>query len=189
MPPSSSSTTRRAGSLRDRDPADPLRRAVELVQRGRMILDVAAVDLEVAERRLGPFHETAWYFRNALHEARNSWDRLRAELGGKTMEQALDYPPVTLLTLGDAEPGGPRAILIPIRGQTYGVERVPGTPAAPVQWRLNRVNPPLEDGPYYLCRLDDGSTQCDCAEWAYRDESTRAATCKHLAALAALGWV
>src|SRR4051794_32115265 len=61
-------------SLRDRDPSDPLRRAVELAQRGRMILDVSAADLEAAEAALGPFHPTTWHFRNALEEARRSWD-------------------------------------------------------------------------------------------------------------------
>ncbi len=39
-----------AKSLLHRDPSDPLRRAVELAQRGRMILDVATVDLEAAEQ-------------------------------------------------------------------------------------------------------------------------------------------
>ena len=57
-------------SLHDRDPSDPVRRAVELAQRGRMILDVAAADLEAAEAAFGPFHATAWHFRNALNEAR-----------------------------------------------------------------------------------------------------------------------
>ena len=57
--------------LCDRDPSDPVRQAVELAQRGRMILDVSALDLEVAEARLGAFHPTTWHFRNALNEAGN----------------------------------------------------------------------------------------------------------------------
>ena len=68
-------------SLRDRDVSDPARRVVELAQRGRMILDVSAADLEAAEAACGPFHPTAWHFRTALQEARLSWDRLRAEFG------------------------------------------------------------------------------------------------------------
>ena len=36
----------------------------------------------------------------------------------------------------------------------------------------------------------DGSTQCDCAEWFYREDAPTAPDlCKHLAALAALGWI
>ncbi len=54
---------RKPAPLCDRDPSDPARQAVELVQRGRMILDVAAADLEAAEAALGPFHPTAWHFR------------------------------------------------------------------------------------------------------------------------------
>src|ERR687883_435391 len=79
---------RRKTSLRHRDPSDPARRAVELAQRGRMILDVSAADLEVAEATLGAFHPTTWHFRNALHEARYAWDRLRAEFGGAALEAA-----------------------------------------------------------------------------------------------------
>src|SRR5918997_6496553 len=105
--------------LRDRDPSDPVRRAVELVQRGRMILDVAAADLEVAETSLGPFHATAWHFRNALNEARRSWDRLRAEYGGAALDRALGEPPVTVMTLGAAPPGGVPITLVPIGGRTY----------------------------------------------------------------------
>ena len=46
-----------------------------------MILDVATADLEAAEALLGPAHPTAWHFRQALDEARRSWDRLRAKFG------------------------------------------------------------------------------------------------------------
>ena len=35
-----------------------------------MILDVSAADLEAAEAAYGPFHPTAWHFRNVLNEAR-----------------------------------------------------------------------------------------------------------------------
>src|SRR3954447_15594100 len=119
--------------LRDRDPSDPARRVVEVVQRGRMILDVSAADLEAAEAAYGPFHPTAWHFRNALNEARRSWDRLRAEFGGAVLEAALNEPPLTILVLGgDGESDGYRdpppppatLVLVPIRGQTYCVRRV-----------------------------------------------------------------
>jgi hypothetical protein len=189
--------------LRDRDASDPARRAVELAQRGRMILDVSAADLEAAEAACGPFHPTAWHFRNALNEARRSWDRLRAEFGGAALEAAMAEPPLTVLVLGgDAEPdprparaercpGRPApVVLVPIGGRTYRVQRVEGTALAPIQWRLTRLHPPLEDGPYFACRLHDGSTQCDCAEWTYQVAGTDGhAPCKHLAALVALGWI
>src|SRR5918998_6916361 len=103
---------RKPSSLRDRDPSDPARRAVELAQRGRMILDVSAADLEVAEAALGPFHATAWHFRNALNEARRSWDRLRAEYGGAALDRALREPPLTVLTLGDVPPDGAPITLV-----------------------------------------------------------------------------
>src|SRR3954452_3664942 len=85
--------------LRARDTPDAGRRVVELVQRGRMILDVSAADLEAAEAAFGPFHPTAWYFRNARDEARRAWDRLRAQFGGAALEAALGEPPVTYLVL------------------------------------------------------------------------------------------
>ncbi len=155
-----------------------------------MILDVAAADLDASETTLGAFHPTSWHFRNALLEAKRSWDRLRAEYGGAALEAALSAPPLAVLTLGPTNEGMPRVTLIPIGGQTYRVQAVAGTPLAPVQWRLTRLNPPLDNGPYYVCRLHDGSTQCDCAEWIYHLEgTTRFAHCKHLAALAALGWI
>jgi hypothetical protein len=181
---------RKPPSLRDRDPSDPARRAVELAQRGRMILDVATADLEAAETTLGPFHPTSWHFRNALHEARRSWDRLRAEFGGSALDAALNQPPLAVLTLGDDRRGTPPIILIPIGGRTYRALRVAGTPLAPVQWRLSRLLPPDDDGPYYACRLSDGSTQCDCAEWTYQiADIDPHGSCKHLAALAELGWI
>jgi hypothetical protein len=179
-------------TVHDRDESDPYRCAVELVQRGRIIVDVAAVDLEAAEATFGPFHPTAWHFRNALSEARRSWERLRAELGIKTIEAALREPPVVVLTLGQGIQGSPRVVLVSIAGQTYRTERVHGTEAAPTQWRLTRLLPPLDHGPYYVCRLADGLTQCDCADWAYQiaDNVDGCKThCKHLAALSALGWI
>jgi hypothetical protein len=181
--------------LRDRDESDPLRHAVELVQQGRMTLDVSAADLEAAEAAYGPFHPTAWHFRTALDEARRAWDRLRAELGSAALEAALKEPPLTYLELSGVSPrdgrhGPTLVILIPIAGRTYRVQKVAGTALAPVQWRLTRLLPPLDDGPYYACRLHDGSTQCDCAEWIYQiAETGRRAFCKHLAALDALGWI
>jgi len=185
----------RPRSLRDRDESDPRRRAVELAQRGRIILDVSAADLEVAETVLGAFHDTTWYFRHAWNEARRSWERLRAELGTKTLEAALNQPPLVVLTLGEDGKSASRAfppVVIAIAGQTYGIERAVGTALAPVQWRLSRLCPPLEDGPYYACRLADGATQCDCAQWVYQiaeNDDRRATYCKHLSALAALGWI
>ncbi len=176
----------------DRDESDPIRRAVELVQRGRMIVDVAAVDLEAAEAAFGPFHPTTWHFRNALNEARRSWERVRAELGTKTIEAALREPPLIVLTLGRRAHSSPSVVLVSITGQTYRTEQVVGTDAAPTQWRLTRLLAPLDHGPDYLCRLADGSTQCDCADWIYQiaeNVNGRKTQCKHLAALSALGWI
>ena len=178
-------------SVLDRDASDPARRAVELAQRGRMILDVALADLEASEAVLGSAHPTCWHFRQGLDEARRSWDRLRAQFGGKALEAALAEPPVAVLTL-NARRGKAKSTvtLIPIAGRTFRVEAIAGTPLAPIQWRLTRLAPPLEHGPYYACRLGDGSTQCDCAEWFYREDAPTAPDhCKHLAALAALGWI
>ena len=182
-------------TLRLRDETDPWRRSVELVQRARMTLDVATADLAAAEAVHGPFHATSWYFRNALNEARLAWERLRAEVGTRKLDEALKEPPITVLTLDSPNEGVvsteiPAIILIPIGGQTYRVQRIPGTDSAPIQWRFTRLHPPLEDGPYFACRLDDGSTQCDCADWIYQDHPTgRIIPCKHLRGLSALGWI
>lgn len=204
----------RSRALRERDPSDPQWRAVELAQRARLIVDVAAADLDAAESTCGAFHPTAWHFRNAHQEALRSWDRLRAELGGATLKAALAEPPLVVMALGpgaeefvpdragrwpipeactSVNPGPTTpVILIPIEGQAYRALRVVGTPLAPLLWRLTRLTPPLEDGPYYACRLRDRTTRCDCAEWTYRiAETDRAphALCKHLEALDALGWL
>lgn len=171
------------------DQADPAFKSVELIQRSRMVIDVALTDLEVAEARLGPFHETTCYFRQALAEARRAWDRLRAIYGGAALESALLESPQTWLTIGDNGQGEPLVTLLPIAGQTYHIERVAGTLFAPVLWRLTRLPDP-KDGPYYVCRLRDQTTRCDCAEWTYQvAETADAPPCKHLAALTALGWL
>lgn len=171
------------------DRIDPAFKSVELIQRSRMVIDVAATDLEIAEVHLGPFHETTCYFRQALAEARRAWERLRATYGGAVLESALLEPPQTSLSIGDDGQGGPLMTLIPIAGRTYHVERIVGTPLAPVLWRLTRLPDP-KDGPYYVCRLRDRTTRCDCAEWIYQvAEIADAPPCKHLSALAALGWI
>jgi hypothetical protein len=178
--------------VRDRDETDPARSAFELVQRGRIILDVSEADLEAATATFGPFHPTTWHFRNSLNEAQRSWERLRAELGARVLEAALEEPPLTVLAVSKSTDGRPDVELILIAGKTYRPERVAGTELAPVQWRLTRLHPPLENGPYYVCRLADGSTQCDCASWTYQIAETdkvRTSRCKHLHALAALGWI
>jgi hypothetical protein len=178
--------------LRDRDESDPQRCAVELAQRGRMILDVSTADLEAAEAAYGPFHPTTWYFRNAWTEARRSWERLRAELGTKTIEGALNQPPLAVLTLSSPDPASTPLVLVVIAGRTYRAQKVAGTSLAPTQWCLTRLHPPLDHGPYYVCRLADGSTQCDCAEWTYQiaeNGNSPRTHCKHLAALAALEWI
>lgn len=184
-----------------RDPDDPAYRAVELAQRGRMILDVASADLAAAEALLGPFHDTTWYFRQALSDARKSWDRLRALYGLRALEDALSQSPATILTLGD-DPGRPEplAILLIIAGSTHRARRLPGTPLAPVLWRLDRFPPadpsalssdPFALDPYHPARLHTGAPQCDCGEWFFRvlDTSHPTGLCKHLAALRSLGWV
>jgi hypothetical protein len=178
--------------LHERDESDPGRCAVELVQRGRIILDVSQADLEAAETAFGPLHPTTWHFRNSMNEAQQCWERLRAELGADTLEAALAQPPLTAVSLDDSQNRPTDVVLILIGGKTYRPQRVAGTELAPVQWRLTRLRPPLENGPYYVCRLADGSTQCDCADWTFQIAETdrvRTSRCKHLAALATLGWI
>jgi hypothetical protein len=168
----------------------PFFRTAALVQRGRMILDVAVADLEAAEALLGPLHPTSWHFRQALADARQAWEHLHAEIGSDALKSALAQPPVACLTLGEEKPEGPKATLIPIGGETYRAERVAGTTLAPVQWRLTRLGKSNGIDPYYTCRLRDGSTQCDCADWTFRVLDANApGQCKHLAALKALGWL
>lgn len=169
----------------------PPGKVIELAQRGRMILDVARADLEAAESRLGPFHATTQHFRAALGEALNAWERLRARHGTPTLEAAVLQPPAATLTL--ATPSRPRGVvLVPIGGRTYHVEPIAGTPLAPIQWRVARLSTRDHDesgGPYHACRLADHSTQCDCAEWTFREDDAPSPACKHLRALEALGWL
>ena len=53
------------------------RSTAELAQRRRIMLDVAAADLEAAEARFGAFHPTTSHFRDFLNESRRSWERLQ----------------------------------------------------------------------------------------------------------------
>ena len=174
------------------DESNPTRCVYELVQRGRLILDVSTADVEAAEAAFGAFHPTTWHFRNSLTEAQRSWERLRAEVGIKILQAALEQPPLTVLTLGQSTDTQPEVVVILIGGHTYRPQRVVGSALAPIQWRLTRLRPPLENGPYYVCRLANGLTQCDCADWTYQiaeTEKVRTSRCKHLTALHALGWI
>ena len=178
--------------LHRRGDCDLTEAIVELVQRRRLILDVSSADLDASEAAFGAFHATTWHFRNSLTEAHRSWELLRAELGTAVLEVALAQPPVTTLTLSKQARGSPHVVLVLIGGKTYCAQQVTGTELAPIQWRLTRLHPPLEDGPYYVCRLANRSTQCDCAEWTYRiaeSSDGRDSLCKHLAALSSLGWI
>lgn len=171
--------------LRHRDPSDPEYRSVELVQRGRMVLDVAIADLQASEERLGSFHETTWHFRNALAEARRSWERLRVEFGRAGLESALAEPPLALMRLGEKA----EVTLIVIAGKTYRAQEIPGSVLVSSLWRLTQL-PHSETEPYYVAKLRDGSLRCDCAEWIYRvAENPEASPCKHLDALGSLGWL
>lgn len=175
-------------SLRDLDPTDPAWKSVELIQRGRMILDVCTADLRASEDRLGAFHATTWHFRNALADAHRAWDRLRAEFGGRALEAALAEPPLAALTVPLSDPPAILTFLA-IGGQTYRAERIAATDLALALWRLTRLLG-HDDGPYYLGRLRDGSTYCDCAEWTYhRDDTGLPPSCKHLVALDSMGWL
>ncbi len=180
---------------------DIMRSLIELIQRGRMIVDVATADLAASEARLGSFHETTWYFRQALAEARKSWERLRAEVGSRQLEQALAHPSLTHLSLELAGNLSGPFLLVTVAGRTYQALSIPGTALAPTQWRLSSLLPEVDvtpgtgqHDPYFIVRLQDGSTQCDCAEWIYRVADTeRLATagagCKHILALESLGWI
>jgi hypothetical protein len=179
-------------TLPDHGESDPTCCALELVQRGRLILDVSAVDLEASEATLGAFHPTTWHFRQSFSEAQRSWERLEAEIGTKLVKTALKLPPLTTLRLTELTTTRPEVVVFLINGQTYRPERVIGTELAPIQWRLNRLRPPLDNGPYYICRLADGSTQCDCANWTYQIAQTtqsHESRCKHIEALQSLGWI
>lgn len=160
------------------------RRDLERIQQARIRLDVATVDLQVAERQGGPFHPAACHFRDVLTEARRTWDRLRAELGSRALDSALKALPAALVELERTD-----WWLMLIGGETYGVEPVGPTVLAPALWRLVRLTS-HPDGPYYAARIADGTTCCDCAEWVYKvADQIDAPACKHLAALAWLGWI
>ncbi len=168
------------------------RATAEITQYCLIAVHVAKADLEVAEAEFGASHPTTSHFRNSLDELCRSWERLRAKLGTNAIEAALAQPPLATLTLKKHTTISTPIVLFLIDGKTYSTQKVAGTELAPIQWRLTRLHPPLDDGPYYACRLANGSTQCDCADWTYRIAETTAAgdaKCKHLAALSSLGWI
>src|SRR5262249_22701103 len=134
----------RPTSLRERDESDPERRAVELAQRGRIILDVSIADLEAAEAVHGAFHPIAWPCRSAGSEPGRGGRRPRPVPGRSPGGAAPRRPPLVIMPLGEDRTGRAltRAILIVIAGRTYCLQRVSGTELAPVQWRLTRPHPP-----------------------------------------------
>ena len=163
--------------------------AAERIQRGRIVLDVARADLDASETVLGSAHPTTWHFREALTAAQIAWDRLRAEFGGVAIEAILLGPSVAVVPAKKGHYPCPALRWISIQGRTFAAQSMGGCRPAPARWWLARLQPPLEYGPYYVCQLADGSTQCDCAEWIYRDEAPGRPPCKHIAALRELGWV
>lgn len=207
-PPSASAPLPPASAFNSPDPGP---RIVELVQRGRIALDVATADLDVAEGRLGVFHPTTLHFRRVAEEARRAWERLRATYGPRALARALEADPIALLTLDDGRDDG-RApwLLMVIGGRVHAARKLDPAEDAPVIWRLRRF-PDLDDDPLHVCRLADGSLQCDCAQWIYELADPRGgiegegegegpggrpgtatappAPCKHQAALRSLGWL
>lgn len=165
------------------DCADLKLRAVEAIQRAKMVLDVSSLDLSASEERLGPFHPTTIHFREAWNEARRDWDVLRARLGRAVVDEALEEPTATALSL-DSPAGS--VVLIAILGETYRVRRLPNSSEAPHLFRLDKWTV-VDDVPRFVARLADGSLVCDCAGWTFQDDPPR--PCKHLRALLAMGWV
>lgn len=193
MPGPTTALPRRAARSRHHSPqsaqANPLDAGVvEEVQRARIALDVAATDLDAAESRLGVFHETTRYFREAKAIFQRDWDRLRAIHGTPNVHAALAASSEVIVLLERPNRGPLR--LIVIQGATYAAEPIEGTALAPILWRITRLPPTADHGSYYLARLNDATTRCDCAEWHYDvAELFEAPPCKHLARLADLGWL
>jgi hypothetical protein len=197
-------TTSTSVRARFEPPNAATRQAIEIAQRGRILLDLATAELAAAERRFGPFGEKTWECRRTLAEARSAWDRLLAEYGGMALEAALGRPPVAVLTFGGScqgKNGLPQAVLLVIAGKTYRARKLPPAPMAPAIWRLDRIPPedpskladdPFALDPYHAVRMADGSTRCDCADWIFKIDGVEGhptGLCKHLTALRSLGWV
>ncbi len=120
-------------------------------------------------------------------EMEAAWENLREEVGDDAIEQALGFHPISFVTLDDSH----TRCLVSVYGHTYLCEQAEGTALAQIQWRMGRVETAEGyTGPYFACRLADGTMQCDCADWTYRvalSPSATVAHCKHLRALASLG--
>ncbi len=167
------------------------RRVIERVQRLKIVLAVATVDLEVAIDRFGAFSEHTWSHRRLLADARRAWERVRADLGQVDLGRALARPPIVSLPIGG---DSARIRAISIGGQCYLVHR-----AVPVEYQLRsfcnllaiETRPSARPSePYRVFRLRNGDTQCDCADWYFRiAEQPRPGACKHIAALESLGWL
>jgi hypothetical protein len=183
---------RRRGGYRDGIPPAPPDEVVARVQSARMLADLSDAALARAEARLGPFDAATTALRQVRDEAVRLWDRLRAELGLGALEAALAAPPLAVYTIEDAAafPTEAPAALLAIAGRTYRAEPVPGTADAPAIWRLTHLAAGTDGDPYFVCRLDDGTMQCDCGEWTFHVMHVDdAPPCKHLVALRALGWI
>ena len=87
--------------IRDRDETDPDRCAAELVQRGRLILDVSVADLEAAEATFGAFHPHNLALSQCLNEAQRSWERLRGRVGHQAHRGCTRSAPVDYADLGN----------------------------------------------------------------------------------------
>lgn len=175
---------------------DLMRSIDELVQRGRMIVELAAADLHAAEAAYGTAHEITWRFRNQLNEARVSWSHLCAELGPRAIERALSQPPASFLALEPTRSGRGDVNLFCLEGTTFRATRSLNTARGATEWHLASLASSLAEGltrprvRFTVSRARDGSRCCDCAEVRGAEGVTHDGShCKHVRALLALGWI
>jgi hypothetical protein len=164
------------------------RSTIERIQRLRAILDLSELDLQAIEAQLGPFAESTWGHRRVLADARRAWGRLSLGLGPDIVARSLASPPAAVVRVGNPKRG---AAALVVGGRTYLAMRVfDPPPLVRTMWRVLPVTLDTRDEPYYVTRLRDGSSRCDCADWYFRiAEQPQEGTCKHIAALDSLGWL
>lgn len=146
------------------------RQRLERIQLSKIMLDAALAKMLDSE---------------TTKDVLTTWLSIQAEAGDDVIELAMDCQPLSMVIVDEVE----KQYLLLIDGSAYSCSFVGGMI---VQWRVRRLANIANEDPYCVCRLTDGTLQCDCGDWVFRVNEAKGATvthCKHLRALASLGLI
>lgn len=149
------------------------RESVERIQLVKIMLDAALGKRDLLDKQ-------------SKLEMLRTWQSLVRELGEDVIEEALDRQPVSYVVICERT----KKYMVLVAGSGYTCVLIDSRATnADVIWRVERLD---GESAYYVSRMKDGTNRCDCASWAFHVSENPDATvahCKHLRALASLGFV